>query len=779
MKRRFPPRLARAILPLAICSTAFAAVDRVVILKADGLPERFIERYVAEPADGHRAGHSRLPWIEHVFVNNGAWVQNFYVRGISLSAPSWSLLDTGRHLEVRGNAEWDRYTLRVSDYLNFFPLYRNYARHEQADMPGVELLDENHVPLLIDRFPVAARYQSFQLFQRGVRWKTIEGGLESDVSGRSIKQLFDEWQTGFSVSEGLGEQQEKELIAALRDPRIRYLDLYTGEFDHAAHLNNDPVTLEHVLESLDALVGRLWTAITASPLAKTTAFIMVSDHGTNTSEGVYSQGYNLIDWFNSPAGGSHHVMINRHPLEEFKLKGLDPFVYEVITPSPSATYLAGEAQRYPTAVMDLDGNERASIGLRNNALNIIQILLEETTRKKLSGRVRHAAIDALFDTLGRVRADWSRNVKNLSAELVVLRASIAAQQKLADSLPKNFTPADRASGLDADARRQLRRLDLMKADERAYSAYVATMTRLLSLDPADFDPGKFNIEDLIPRKSLGESNAIHDLQHYVVGVSKEGFAVSDDGSLDFNRSFRQIDYFSALTQILVRNNVQSAVGPAPVDFIAARSKDVIWLYRSALRQALIFTRHDPAGKLEIRYLPVSNFTQDESGELHYERAAWAPGFPLEIFEDPLFNVEGDHAQWLDQWHSEREWLNAVHRTRYSNGVIGIVEALLRDPVPDPYLERKRELRDFDMILFANDHWNFNVRGFNPGGNHGSLLRVSTHSVLMFAGGDDTAIPRSLRISAPYDSLSLVPTILALMGKPEPSLPGPIIREIAP
>ena len=64
---------------------------------------------------------------------------------------------------------------------------------------------------------------------------------------------------------------------------------------------------------------------------------------------------------------------------------------------------------------------------------------------------------------------------------------------------------------------------------------------------------------------------------------------------------------------------------------------------------------------------------------------------------------------------------------------------------------------------ANNHWNFDVRGFNPGGNHGSFFRISTHSTLMFAGGESTGIPRGLAVTEPYDSLSVVPTILALTG----------------
>ena len=63
-------------------------------------------------------------------------------------------------------------------------------------------------------------------------------------------------------------------------------------------------------------------------------------------------------------------------------------------------------------------------------------------------------------------------------------------------------------------------------------------------------------------------------------------------------------------------------------------------------------------------------------------------------------------------------------------------------VLDPYQQRKHNLRRTDLLVLANDHWNFNVRGFNPGGNHGSFFRISTHSVLLFAGGKDTGIPEA-------------------------------------
>jgi len=96
-----------------------------------------------------------------------------------------------------------------------------------------------------------------------------------------------------------------------------------------------------------------------------------------------------------------------------------------------------------------------------------------------------------------------------------------------------------------------------------------------------------------------------------------------------------------------------------------------------------------------------------------------------------------------------------------------------------------------MLIVAHDHWNFDVRGFNPGGNHGSFFRISTHSVFMVAGGQNTNIPRALDITKPYDSLSFVPTLLALTDElrddnnPVPTLrdrgftrfPGPVVNEL--
>ena len=615
-----------------------------------------------------------------MFAQNGVWMENFYVRGLSLSAPSWSLLDTGRHLQIRGNVEYDRYTLRVYDYLNFLSFYFGYPVSRHIDMPGVELMDEAGMPLLIDRFPYEQRFQSLQLLQRGLKLNSFPGALKRAVAASSPKDFLDEWQLGLPWAASIYRQTEADLIRNLQNPQIRYLDYFTGDYDHVAHLTADRVSQLHALENLDALVGRIWNAIAASPLAAHTALVLVSDHGMNTSETVFSQGFSLVDWFNSPAGGAHHVLTNRHPLTEFKLKGLDPFVSEVITPSPDSTYLAGQADQYPTVMLDLDGNERANIGLRNNTFNVVQILLDQLIQKGLPGPVRNAALSALFSTLDKVRVEWRRDLDDLSEELTALDARIEAQQKKVDAQPKKkkkWTKEQVSRGLDKDARREAVQLASWRAERKAYAEYVAIIWRLLDLKPADFDPGKFKMTELIPPKSLGPLNSLWDLRHYVTGRAPGGLVVAEDGSLDWDRSFRTVDYFSALRSISVRNNVQPGLAPKPVDFIAVRIPDrnAVAVWRDDAHQALILARGG-----ELRYQPVN---------ANLEPVPWAPGLPLELLEDPQLKIpSGDRETWLSQWHDERDWLEAVHRTRYSNGIISLTEELLDHP-PGGLLDRYR------------------------------------------------------------------------------------------
>ncbi len=697
------------------------------------------------------------------------------MRGISLSTPSWSLLDTGQHLEIHGNAEFDRYTGHVYDYMNFFPFYVGYARSHKVDMPGVEVLDDQKIPLLIDRFPYPAIYQSFQLYQRGVRWKTLQDALPHRFS-RGFRELLDEWTIGFELGSSVEEQSERELIAKLSDPAVQYLDYFTGDFDHVAHAASDLASQRLALQRIDALIGRVWSAIQASALANQTVLVAVSDHGMNTQPGLYSQGYNLLHFFNSRAGGAHHVLTNRHPLDEFKLRGLNPFVSEVVTPSDESLYLKGEADDYPTALLDLDGNERASVYLRNSAFNTLHILAKEINRSGVDPATRRAAIAAFLHVVDAHRKEWRNTLQQVSEELGAVRRAMERQRARVEAEPKKWTKEQRDDGLDKAARRVAVQLDSWRDQERTYSAYARALSKLLTLEPDEFDHHRLSASELIPKRAMGDPNSADELQNYVVGPSASGLVLAPDGSLDFARSFERINYLPLLTSLSVRNNVQSAVGSHPIDFLAiptlaTPTEDAIWLYASEGKQAMVQSRGT-----ELRYLAVGGLQ---------------PGLPLRLFEDENLDIpQSNREAWLNAWHSEPEWLRATHRTEYSNGVIGLHEQFLPPALPEHsddadavllarFNQRRRRLAQPDFIIFANDHWNFNVRNFNPGGNHGSFLRASSHAILLFAGGADTGVPRHRQVEEPYDSLSFVPTILDLMGMHADArkLPGRPIEEV--
>lgn len=787
------------VLLLAIWVPLRATVKRVVIIKIDGLPEHVLERELGriDPVT-HR---STLPWIDHIFEQAGTRIDNFYVRAISLSTPSWSMLDTGQHLQIHGNVEFDRYTGHVYDYMNFFPFYVGYARSQKVDMPGVEVLDGLKIPLLIDRFPYPAVYQSFQLYQRGVRWTTLEHAIPQHFS-KGVRDLLDEWTLGLDLQSSVGEQTERELIAKLSDPSVQYLDYFTGDFDHTAHATSDIAAQRRVLQRIDALIGRIWTAIQATPMASQTMLIAVSDHGMNTEPGIYSQGFNLVQFFNSRAGGAHHVVTNRHPMDEFKLRGLDPFISQVVTPSDDSLYLKGQSDNYPTAMLDLDGNERAAVSLRDSAFNTLQILIQQINRPNENSALRHAAIAAFIEVIAAHRAQWENTIDEMNEELGALRRAVDRQRALVESQPRKWTPQERDAGLDKAARRRNAQLESWRDEERTYSAYLRALSKLLSIEPNDFDRHELT-QDVIPRRALGGFNSVYDLQNYVIGPSQGGLVLAADGSLDFAHSFEHVNYPPLLVSQTVRNNVEAALTAHPVDFIAmtipkaafsfapdeSPSEDPIWLYASEDKQALILSRGN-----QLRYIPICALQQDSvNGRVHFEPATLGPGFPLHIFEDPDFAVpSADRAAWLSAWHTDVEWLDAVHRTAYSDGIVALQEQFL-PPLLAPHSDdadsallarfnqRRRRLAESDFLIFANNHWNFNVRNFNPGGNHGSFLRASTHAILMFAGGADTGIPRHLEVDQPYDSLSFVPTILDLMGMSSEAakLPGRPIEELLP
>lgn len=793
-------------------------VKRIIVIKLDGVPGYYIDEYVKK--HDPRTGVSMLPWFEEVFYKNGTRVPNFYSRGMSLSGPAWGQIDTGQHLQIKGNVEYDRYTLRTYDYLGVIPYFTRAAFKEQVDTPAMEVLDQIGIPILQDAFPYEREYTANQLYQRGINWAGLAGGF-LNAFPRSGRDLVDEWTMGFDLRDATIDQNERDIIGKLsKRPEIDYFDYYNGSFDHASHHYSNAASRLAVLKKIDQTIGRIWQANKASARGPETAIVVVSDHGFNSEDGVYSQGFNLVRLLGSTAGGGHHVVTKRRLMLDYSIKGLNPYVPIIKTQSNESYYLRGRNEEYPTALLDFDGNERSSVHLRNSDLNVLQILLQQIKSGKLDAVEKRSVTNAFLGIIDRNRSTWQTVADQLEEELGALHRFNLEQARVVAALPTKFSQDDIALGKDKAARRIRAQAALSREDERSYGAYLASLNRILSLRSETFDPSGLREEDVIPPGAMGERNSLYQLQNYVVGLSQNGITIDADGGVDMEKSFARVNYFDLLKRQKVRNKVQAKVSDEPIDFIAARipssslvdalgadansAEDAIWLFGGPDKQALILTRRAGDGELFYRYLPVAGLFEDEAGKVHFQPRSLDEGFPLKMFEDPKFSIPADQrASWVSSWHTELEWLRAAHRSAYSDAVIALNEQMDDHPLPDqPALSdddrlirrfriRQRHLTAADILILASDHWNFDVRGFNPGGNHGSFFRVSTNSTFLLAGGDKTGIPRGLEVQEPYDSLSVMPTIMALMGKTdannEPNsdlralgfrrFPGRVVREV--
>ena len=223
---------AAIVLSLFLQTVAHAQTRRLVVVKIDGLPYEQVERFVRERDP--RTGKSQLPWFDQIFFHDGTRLTNFYVRGMSLSAPSWSMLDTGQHLHIKGNVEFDRDILHTYDYLNFIPFYFKQAIRGNVDMPGTEVLDAIGVRLMLDAYDNYERLPGGQLYERGSQLALLERAGRSHFLKNPI-QLAGEFISGFEVRNIVYDQIVREMIEKLNDPRVRYMDMWTGSFDHVAH----------------------------------------------------------------------------------------------------------------------------------------------------------------------------------------------------------------------------------------------------------------------------------------------------------------------------------------------------------------------------------------------------------------------------------------------------------------------------------------------------------------------------------------------------------------
>jgi hypothetical protein len=815
----------------AIPARAQSAPIRVVVLKFDGLPPSLVDRYVntIDP----RTGRSIVPWIKRLFYEGGVRFTNYYSRGMSLSMPSWAMTDSGQHGVIKGNWEVDRHTGEPEDYLNMFDLHVEAMRERRAYPRSVEALDAAGIPLLSDAFRFEERRTGIQLLRRGTMFVDfLDVGLQP-VRGNLKARLADllsgtDWEVAFDIA------TREDMVRAIRDPKYRYVDYYNVYVDHLLHRDNDEQQLIRALRQADLAIGEAYEAVVASGAADRTMLAVVSDHGITYDEsGRFSHGLNLLPYLTSREFGALNVLSRRGHLPEFTFQGsifkpLPPL--SVVTAARESYYLDRRREQAICAI-DNDGNERVQIHLRSPELNRLQMLRHALTRREVEGHQREAVEQAALQILERNREAWRREALEIREELsalVALRVRYGeeirelarvnekrrelAKKKLPLPSGPPLAPFESASALNtidrvkdmAQRERELRAA-VWRYEQLAkgYERYRVSLELRASIRTGEALEAARD-EALFGDRDLGANLSLADLRAYPVGM--RDIVLDETGRLDDTRSFVTVDYLKAFGVLRVANTVYDEFASRPVDFSVVRLPldetrraaigagllepadadevtSALLLYRSDTEQLVLFAKSRPGCEPSISLLPAVVTQQPgPGGAITIARTGWTDGVPLGLYRDPrLASGAEDRAAWLTAFHTEREWLDAVHRTKLGLGVVGLSEvfsrdyvdafesAMARDKTPEERLARRFELRrrkamETDLLLHASAHWNFSVKDFNAGGNHGGFSRQSMHAVLWMTGGSATRIPKGpLLVERACDGLDFAPTILEAAG----------------
>lgn len=811
--------LAELLLAVALPAGAETrAPTRLIVLKFDGLPPDLIAHHVAET--NAITGRSRLPWIKHLFFERGVRFENFYSRGMSLSATSWCVLDTGQPSVINGNFEIDRHTGWTADFLDFARYYVDVWRGRRIYPPGVEILDTCGVRLLSDGFVFEERETGMQLHRRGTKFHDmLDVGLEPFRG--SIVNKITRALVGVDYHRAWDAVTLERFLEAVRDPAIRYADYYNANVDHVLHDDSSPEAVRNVLEEVDRTIGHAYAALLDSGTADRTVFVVVSDHGlTLPPPGVYSQGLNLVSYLTREEYGAHHILTREEPRTAFSFDG------SIFRPWPRPTHVS--VPREPvfspetvTCTLDFDGNERVQAQFRHPDLQRLHLLLVAARRLDRMDARREAAAAAGLAILQRHRDEWAREAAELAVELAELRASLVdTRRELAllesrcerdrerekDGLRVLDLPPfggrspvnSRSSVTDTRELARLAKVRIWRDSKllEQYEAYLQALRRrvattstvaLLNTKPAD----------LLPSTDLGPPLSARDLCSYPVAI--RGLQLDHEGRLDLQATFVEKDYFRVLTGLAVANVASSALADHPVDFTAARlplevarsqaarlgnypSGDVdgitaAYLVDGGKRGALLLFEQGPVQKIAV--LPVRRAAV---GTLQFEAETWRPGLPLGLFEDPGLGVApADRKTWLGTFHTATEWFAATHATQCGLAVAGLPEVLAahdvtaverrmataaseRDRMLLKFELRRRRAVATDLFVHAAPYWNFDAKDFNPGGNHGGFRRESMHGTLMMIGGRQTSIRNvPTVVYAPYDGLDYGPTLFEAAG----------------
>lgn len=755
-----------------------------------------------------------LPNIRKYFFDEGVFVENMYSTTLTLSAAAWAVIDTGQPSVIKGHAAFSRDTCYFRSYLDGFRDALDAVRRQGEKNTVVWQLDQVGVSHLLDAYDPDRTWTGVQILRRiGNRELLLEAGRRwldngEDGFGNIVRSHLSRLVTGIDYSEF-----NQEINAFMTARKILERDLSGAErhdyitplftlMDHQQHVDPHPRNLIHWLVKLDRVVGEAFESVEKSRRRDETVVALVSDHGSEIEPGKVAFSFPITRVFRTPQFGGHTVKTllveSAWSALSTPIPGIDfPRVYE----SDFSPY--GEKQNprfgeggYVTAVLDNFGNSRATVHLRNNDLNRLHLLLMRL-REQPRDPARYGRLRQLFrETLDRTR-QW------LESDLRLFEDYHEASK-------------DFASHLDDKADRYSRDVAWRLARETERDApQLAALKRLLAIrfesDKGglffdDVFTAPFRIEDFIPKGYLGLANSVHQLSHYTVGLDDDLNWV--ETTVDPQGRPVPMNYFEIMSNyraanapangrrnpfdVIVKKVPAEQIRPALLShgFLSGgeRLRNVLWVKSTARGnprkggEALIVEARD--GRL--KYLPVKDLEQGADSSFEFAEADDRD--PLALLAGDGFEPVGGgpRLRWMRAFHPLRQWLRATYMTEYANAVTMFVD-IFNDPVPEfvdnpdfqKYLiyfsseemkqrylrglKRKHASLQPDLIVWAEELWNYNSKARTSGGTHAGLRPMVARTTFLAWGGDDTGVARGKTVSEPALTLDFVPTLLQAVG----------------
>ncbi len=231
-------------------------------------------------------------------------------------------------------------------------------------------------------------------------------------------------------------------------------------------------------------------------------------------------------------------------------------------------------------------------------------------------------------------------------------------------------------------------------------------------------------------------NTLYELEHYGLGPNRN--------SVNLIQELLNINLES-------RNAFPGTIDPHPVDLLFIKiSENLLYVIHQGGAQALIEIERD-GNNLRSRYKPVENLVQDENGKLTYTETIAQD--PFGYLKDSKLHAS-DPAKFIQEFHTDQEWLKATYETAYPDAVTAITHAMSWKPE----LAALAKSQDPDLWLSAAKGWNFRFEKIN-GADHGAILADSMRSTLMISGPHI----RTGVDPTPHRIIDVTPTLLELIS----------------